>query len=85
MRTIDGLFAECKMLSDDELSVLMNGLQTEINDRRGKAKREAWKKVIDTINAYAEEYGPIEICDDEVCIYLHARDFSHILGEISVG
>ena len=85
MRTIDGLFAECKMLSDDELSVLMNGIQTEINDRRGKVKREAWKKVIDAISAYAEEYGPIEICDDDVCIHLHARDFSHILGEIFVG
>ena len=85
MRTIDGLFAECKMLSDDELSILMNGLQTEANDRKGRVKREAWKKVIDAINAYAEEYGPIEICDDDACIYLHAREFSHILGEISVG
>ena len=85
MRTIDGLFAECKMLSDDELSVLMNGLQTEVNDRRGRVKREAWQKVVDAINMYAEEYGPIEVCDDDVCIYLHAREFSHILGEISVG
>ena len=85
MRTIDELFAECKALSNDELSVLMNGMQTEINDRRGKAKREAWKKVIDAINAYAEVYGPIEVCEDDVHIYLHAREFSHILGEICVG
>ena len=85
MRTIDGLFAECKMLSDDELSVLMNGIQSEISDRKGRAKREAWQKVVDAINMYAEEYGAIEIYDDDVCIYLHARGFSHILGEISVG
>ena len=85
MRTIDGLFAECKMLSDDELSVLMNGLQSEISDRKERGKRDAWKRVVDAINAYAEEYGPIEICDDDVCIYLHTREFSHILGEISVG
>ena len=32
-----------------------------------------------------EEYGPIEVCDDDACIYLHAREFSHTLGEISVG
>ena len=85
MRTIDGLFAECKMLSDDELSVLMNGIQSEINNRRVRIKNEAWKKVVDAINAYAENYGPIEVCEDDVCIYLHARDFSHTLGEISVG
>ena len=85
MKTIDELFAECKMLSDDELSVLMNGIQSEINDRRVRDKREAWGKVVDAINAYAEEYGAIEIYDDDVCIYLHAREFSHILGEISVG
>lgn len=84
MRTIDGLFAECKMLSDDELSVLMNGIQSEINNRRVRAKSEAWKKVVDAINAYAENYGPIEVCEDGVCIYLHARDFSHTLGEISI-
>ena len=85
MRTIDGLFAECKMLSDDELSVLMNGLQSEITDRRVRVKRESWKRVVDAINAYAEEYGPIEICDDEYCIYLHTKGFTHTLGEISVG
>ena len=85
MRTIDGLFAECKMLSDDELSVLMNGIQSEINDRRTCAKKEAWKRVVDAINAYAENYGPIEIYEEDVCIYLHARDFSHTLGEISAG
>ena len=85
MRTIDGLFAECKMLSDDELSVLMNSLQSEITDRRVRVKRESWKRVVDAINAYAEEYGPIEICDDECCIYLHTKGFIHTLGEISVG
>ena len=85
MRAIEGLFAECKMLSDDELSALMNGLQTEAKDRRDRVKRDAWKKVIDAINAYAEEYGPIEVYEDDTCIYLHAREFSHILGEISVG
>ena len=85
MRTIDGLLAECKMLSDDELSVLMNGIRSEINDREVRVKREAWKRVVDAINAYAENYGPIEIYEDGVCIYLHAREFSHMLGEISVG
>ena len=85
MRTIDELFAECKTLSDDELSVLMNGIQSEINDRKVRVKREVWNKVVDAINAYTEEYGPIEIWDDAVSIYLHAREFSHTLGEISVG
>ena len=85
MRTTDGLFAECKKLSDGELFVLMSDLQSEINDRQMRSKREAWEKVVDAINAYTEEYGFIEICDNDWCIYLRAREFSHNLGEISVG
>ena len=85
MRTTVGLFAECKTLSDGELLVLMADLQSEINDRQMRGKREAWKKVVDAINAYTEEYSSIEIRDNDYCIYLHAREFSHILGEISVG
>ena len=84
MKTVHGLFAECKTLSDDELFVLINSLQSEISDRKMRDKREAWKKVVDAINAYTEDYDSIEICDGDCSIYLHAKQFTYTLGEIQV-
>ena len=82
---LDELYAKCKMLTDDELYVLMNGLRSEADDRKNRQQRESWNQVISAINAYTEEYGSIEICNgNEYVIFLHNRAFTHTPGEIIV-
>ncbi len=59
-------------LSDEQLHCLIFDAQNEQERRKNAQKREAWKKVMDAISEYIDNFGDILVKDDGgfLCIAL---------------
>ena len=87
---LDGLFAKCQQLPDEELGVLLSAMMREQKERDCKKQKEAWAKVCEAIAHYTAHFGNIRVADccgdDENVICLHHGQFVFSeYGDIEVG
>ena len=52
-------------LSDEQLECLISDAKNEQENRKRNAKREAWKKVINAIADFVDEFDSFVVCDDD--------------------
>ena len=62
--TLNNLFAKCQQLSDEDLQVLFNAISKEKIVRDTKAQKESWRRVIEALTSYIDDYGDIIITDN---------------------
>ena len=91
MDTLDAMFVKCQQLGDDDLTVLYTRLTREVEERKDRERRGAWKNVCMAIRHYTEHFGPIRVADLDaddgsmsVMLYHGQYAFSEY-GDIEVG
>lgn len=60
--------------SSEDLSEAMRVIAKTLDERRNKARKDAWNKVVNSIKEYASTFGSIEVETDEDTFYLTAYD-----------
>lgn len=60
--------------SSEDLSEAARAIAKTLDERRNKARKDAWSKVVNTIKDYVTTFGSIEIETDDDTFYLSAHD-----------
>ena len=71
--------------SAEDLSEAMRVIVKTLDERRNKARKDAWSKVVDTIKDYIATFGCIEIETDDSLFYLTTCDCYSENGHITIG
>lgn len=73
-------------ITDEGLSQLQQLITKELDQRRTRAKKTAWDKLVKAIKDYITTFGDIEIYDgdDNITLYLTALDDYSTNGEIEL-
>ena len=70
--------------SSEDLSEAMRVIAKTLDERRNKARKDAWNKVVNSIKEYASTFGSIEVETDEDTFYLTAHDCYNENGRIVI-
>ena len=70
--------------SSEDLSEAMRVIAKTLDERRNKARKDAWNKVVNSIKEYASTFGSIEVETDEDTFYLTAHDCYKENGRIVI-
>lgn len=70
--------------SSEDLSEAARVIVKTLDERRSKAKKDAWNKVVNTIKNYVTTFGGIEVETDDDTIYLTAHDCYNENGRIVI-
>lgn len=60
--------------SSEDLSEAVRVITKTLDERRNKARKDAWSKVVNTIKDYVTTFGSIEVETDDDTFYLTAHD-----------
>lgn len=60
--------------SSEDLSEAMRVIAKTLDERRNKARKDAWNKVVNSIKEYASTFGSIEVETDEDTFYLTTHE-----------
>ena len=60
--------------SSEDLSEAMRVIAKTLDERRNKARKDAWNKVVNTIKDYVTTFGSIEVETDEDTFYITAHE-----------
>ena len=60
--------------SSEDLSEAMWVIAKTLDERRNKARKDAWNKVVNSIKEYASTFGSIEVETDEDTFYLTTHE-----------
>lgn len=60
--------------SSEDLSEAARVIAKTLDERRSKAKKDAWDKVVNTIKDYVTTFGSIEVETDDDTFYLTAHE-----------
>lgn len=60
--------------SSEDLSEAVRVITKTLDERRNKARKDAWSKVVNTIKDYVTTFGSIEVETDDDMFYLTAHD-----------
>lgn len=60
--------------SSEDLSEAVRVIAETLDERRNKARKDAWSKVVNTIKDYVTTFGSIEVETDDDTFYLTAHD-----------
>lgn len=60
--------------SSEDLSEAARAIAKTLDERRNKARKDAWSKVVNTIKDYVTTFGSIEVETDDDTFYLTAHD-----------
>lgn len=60
--------------SSEDLSEAVRVIDKTLDERRNKARKDAWSKVVNTIKDYVTTFGSIEVETDDDTFYLTAHD-----------
>ena len=71
--------------STEDLSEAMRVIVKTLDERRDKARKDAWNKVVDTIKDYITTFGCIEIETDDSIFFLTMCDCYNENGHITIG
>ena len=82
--TLDEMLAQSKQLGDEDFDVLLGAMMREKESRDSRAEKEAWQKVMDTIDNYTKNFGPIVINDTREIELWRGNYTSTKPGEIEV-
>lgn len=70
--------------SSEDLSEAARVIAKTLDERRSKAKKDAWNKVVNTIKDYVTTFGSIEVETDDDTFYLTAHDCYNENGRIVI-
>lgn len=70
--------------SSEDLSEAARVIAKTLDERRSKAKKDAWSKVVNTIKDYITTFGSIEVETDDDTFYLTAHDCYNENGRIVI-
>lgn len=70
--------------SSEDLSEAARVIAKTLDERRSKAKKDAWDKVVNTIKDYVTTFGSIEVETDDDTFYLTAHDCYNENGRIVI-
>ena len=60
--------------SSEDLSEAVRVISKTLDERRNEAKKDAWRKVVNTIKDYVTTFGNIKVETDDDTFYLTAHD-----------
>ena len=60
--------------SSEDLSEAVRVIAKTLDERRNEAKKDAWRKVVNTIKDYVTTFGNIKVETDDDTFYLTAHD-----------
>ena len=70
--------------SSEDLSEAVRAIAKTLDERRNKARNDAWSKVVNTIKDYVTTFGSIEVETDDDTLYLTAHDCYKENGRIVI-
>lgn len=70
--------------SSDDLGEAVRVIAKTLDERRKKAREDAWSKVVNTIKDYVTTFGSIEVETDSDTFYLTAHDCYSQNGRIVI-
>lgn len=70
--------------SSEDLSEAMRVIAKTLDERRNKARKDAWNKVVNTIKDYVTTFGSIEVETDEDTFYITAHECYSENGRIVI-
>lgn len=70
--------------SSEDLSEAVRVITKTLDERRSKARKDAWSKVVNTIKDYVTTFGSIEVETDEDTFYLTAHECYTESGRIVI-
>lgn len=70
--------------SSEDLSEAVRVIAKTLDERRKKAREDAWSKVVNTIKDYVTTFGSIEVETDSDTFYLTAHDCYSQNGRIVI-
>lgn len=70
--------------SSEDLSEAVRAIAKTLDERRNKARNDAWSKVVNTIKDYVTTFGSIEVETDDDTFYLTAHDCYNENGRIVI-
>ena len=60
--------------SSEDLSEAVRVISKTLDERRNEAKKDAWRKVVNSIKDYITTFGSIKVETDDDTFYLSAHD-----------
>ena len=84
METKNLLARSIEEISAKELSDLQLVITNELNSRRFRAKKTAWKKLVDAIKDYTTTFGGIEVTGEYETFCMDSLDDYSSIGEIHI-
>lgn len=70
--------------SSEDLSEAARAISKTLDERRNKARKDAWSKVVNSIKDYVTTFGSIEVETDDDMFYLNAHDCYNEDGHIVI-